>query len=156
MPAYRPQSVDRHDIFARSFFRAFFAAIPATATLVIDDAHAASGSDFDVLMSAAIREAPTEFALAILSRSDPSGALLENATRGAIQMLDPRSLAFSADEAVELLRDRVDEKAARRLHAQCDGWAAGMLLLAQRIAIRISSTTFSQRAIPTNVPCWPR
>ena len=46
-------------------------------------------------------------------------------------MLEPRSLAFSADEAVKLLRDRVDEKAARRLHAQCDGWAAG-LLLAQR------------------------
>jgi ATP/maltotriose-dependent transcriptional regulator MalT len=59
LPAYLPQNVDRLDIFARLFFRAFFAAIPATATLVLDDAHAASGSEFDVLVSAAIREAPT-------------------------------------------------------------------------------------------------
>jgi hypothetical protein len=82
-------------------------AIPATATLVLDDVHAASGGDFDAPVSAAIREAPNEVAFAILSRSDPSGVLLEEATRGAIQMLQSSSLTLTAEEAVELLRDRM-------------------------------------------------
>ena len=116
---------------------------------MLDDAHAASGSDFDVLVSAAIREAPSGVAFIILSRNDPSGVLLEEATRGAIQMLEPRSLAFSADEAMEFLRDRVDEKAARRLHAQCDGWVAGILLLAQRAELHLRGDTQVRDRIDT-------
>src|SRR4029078_12031825 len=36
-PALRPRDVDRLDVFARAFFRAFFRVVPAASTLVIDD-----------------------------------------------------------------------------------------------------------------------
>jgi len=52
--------------------------IPAAATLVFDDTHAASGSDFDVLLAAAVREVPPDVAFVILSRQDPAGVLLED------------------------------------------------------------------------------
>ena len=131
LPAYRPQDVERLDLFSRSFFRSFFDVIPAAATLVFDDTHAASASDFDVLLAAAVREVPSDVAFVILSRQDPAGVLLEEVTRGTIQTLQAGALAFSGDEAVELLADRVDHATARRLRAQTNGWVAGMLLLAQ-------------------------
>ena len=131
LPSYGPQDVERLDAFSRTFFRSFFGVIPAGATLVIDDAHAASGSDFDVLLAAAVREVPPDVACVILSHHDPAGPLLEEATRGAIQMLPSASLSFTRDEAEHLLANRTDRDTARRLHARTNGWVSGMLLLAQ-------------------------
>jgi LuxR family maltose regulon positive regulatory protein len=131
LPAYQPQDLERLDTFARSFFRAFFAAVPAAATLIVDDAHAAAGSEFDVLLAAAIREAPTDVSLLVLSRHEPAGALLDEVARGTLQRIEDDALAFTEDEAVELLGRRFERAAAQRLHAQAGGWAAGMLLLAQ-------------------------
>jgi len=134
LPAYRPQDVERLDLFSRTFFRSFFDVIPAAATLVLDDAHAASGTDFDVLLAAAVREAPSDVAFLVLSRHDPRGMLLEEVARGAIRTLQSASLAFTSNEATELLADSVDEATARRLQAQTNGWVAGMLLLAKGAA----------------------
>ena len=44
-----------------------FGVIPAAATLVLDEAHAASGSAFDILLAAAVREVPSDVAFVILS-----------------------------------------------------------------------------------------
>jgi ATP/maltotriose-dependent transcriptional regulator MalT/DNA-binding SARP family transcriptional activator len=131
LPAYQPQDVERLDMFARSFFRTFYAVVPAAPTLVIDDAHAAAGSDFDVLLAAAIREAPSDVSLLVLSRHEPTGALLDDVARGTLQRVEDEALAFSEDEAVELLAGRIGRAGATRLHVQAAGWAAGMLLLAQ-------------------------
>ena len=67
LPAYRPQDVERLDLFSRTFFRAFFGVIPAASALVLDEAHAASGSAFDILLAAAVREVPSDVAFVILS-----------------------------------------------------------------------------------------
>src|SRR5690349_1760153 len=131
LPSYRPRDVDRLDLFATSFFRAFFRVVPAASTLVIDDAHAASGETFEALLAAAIREAPTDIALAILSRHEPRGVLLDDVASGRLHLLDAIALAFDAEEAASLLADRVDSATARKLHHRSDGWAAGLLLLAQ-------------------------
>lgn len=131
LPAYQPHDLERLDLFARAFFRAFFAVVPAAATLVIDDAHAAAGTDFDVLLAAAIQEAPADVAFLVLSRNEPSGPLLDAVTRGALDLIQSGALAFTDDEAGELLADRVDHAQARRLQAQTSGWAAGLLMLAQ-------------------------
>lgn len=131
LPIYRGMEVEKLETFARKFFRSFFDAVPAGATLVVDDVHAAAGSDFDVLLAAAVREAPADAALLILSRRDPDGLLLEEIARGTIQILDSAALAFTAEEATGLLAHHVDAATARRLHAQTNGWAAGMLMLSQ-------------------------
>src|SRR5690242_16912328 len=60
LPSYRPRDVDRLDVFATSFFRAFFRVVPAASTLVVDDAHAAGGEAFLALLAAAMREAPAD------------------------------------------------------------------------------------------------
>ena len=130
VPSYQPQDQQRLGAFARNFFRAFFAAIPAAATLIVDDAHAAAGGDFDNLLAAAVREAPPDVSFLILSRHEPSGALLDEVARGAVQLLDDPALDFSADEAVELLGGRLDRTVAQGVQAQTGGWVAGMLLLA--------------------------
>jgi LuxR family maltose regulon positive regulatory protein len=131
LPRYTARELDRLDLFARTFFRAFFAVVPAAPTLVIDDAHAVGAETFSALLAAAVREAPQDVALLILSRQDPAGAVLEPIAAGALQVIDAAALAFTADEAANLLGGRMDAAAARRLHARTDGWAAGMLLLAQ-------------------------
>src|SRR5690349_9545751 len=58
LPIFRTRDVDRLDVFANTFFRAFFRVVPAASTLIVDDVHAAPGDAFPALLSAAIREAP--------------------------------------------------------------------------------------------------
>jgi DNA-binding SARP family transcriptional activator len=98
---------------------------------VIDDAHTAAGTEFDVLLSAAIHELPPDVALVIASRREPEGPLLDHVVRGTLRLVEDKALAFSEDEAVELLDGRIERSRARHLRAQVDGWAAGMLLFAQ-------------------------
>lgn len=131
LPAFSPHDVDRLDVFARTFFRAFFAVVPASSTLVVDDAHAAGDDAFPTLLAAAIREAPSDVAVVLLSRREPAGALLDEVASGRLHVLDGAELAFDAPEAITLLAGRVDAAKARQLQARTDGWAAGMLLLAQ-------------------------
>jgi ATP/maltotriose-dependent transcriptional regulator MalT/DNA-binding SARP family transcriptional activator len=138
LPIYRGRDVDRLDVFSRTFFRAFFGLVPAGATLVFDDAHAAAGTDFDALLAAAVREAPSDVALLIASRKDPEGALLEDLARGALRMIDAAALAFDRDEAANLLAGRVDRAHAHELQSQTNGWAAGLLLLANAHAKAIT------------------
>ncbi|HEX6795038.1 MAG TPA: BTAD domain-containing putative transcriptional regulator [Casimicrobiaceae bacterium] len=130
LPIYRGRDVEKLDVFSRTFFRAFFDLIPAGATLVLDDAHAASGTDFDILLVAIVREVPDDVALLIVSRKDPDGALLEDVARGALRMVDSAALAFTGDEATKLLASSVETARARELQSLTNGWAAGMLLLA--------------------------
>jgi DNA-binding SARP family transcriptional activator len=131
LPLFSPRDVDRLDVFARAFFRAFYAVVPAASTLVVDDVHAASGDAFNALLAAAIREAPPDVALVALSRQDPDGPLLDEVTSGRLQLFDGAALAFDPEEAALLLSGRVDVPLVKQLHARTDGWAAGMLLLAQ-------------------------
>ena len=130
IPGYRPQDAAGLAVFARSFFRAFFGAIPAASTLVVDDAHAAGG-EFATLLAAAIREAPHDVRMLVLGREAPAGIVLDELARGSVKVLDAATLAFTPDEAVELLADQVDPAQARVLCTRSDGWAGGLLLLAQ-------------------------
>ena len=130
IPGYRPQDAAGLAAFARSFFRAFFSAIPAASTLVVDDAHAAGGQ-FATLLAAAIREAPHDVRMIVLGREAPTGIVLDEVARGAVKVLDAGALAFTPDEAVALLVDQVDPARARAMCARADGWASGLLLLAQ-------------------------
>ena len=131
LPAYRQRDVDRLDVFATSFFRAFFRVVPAASTLIVDDAHAAHGEAFLTLLAAAIREAPPDVAVVLLSRREPAGPLLDDVANGRLGVLDGGDLAFDEAETIALLAGRVDPLAARQLHARTDGWAAGLLLLAR-------------------------
>ncbi len=131
LPAYQPLEPEQLERFARSFFRRFFETIPAATTLVVDDAHTAAGTEFEVLLSAAIHEAPSDVAFVIASRREPEGPLLDHVIRGTLRLIEDRALAFSDDEAVDLLDGRVERSRARQLRSQVDGWAAGILLFAQ-------------------------
>lgn len=130
IPGYRPQGGASLAAFARSFFRAFFGVIPAASTLVVDDVHAAGG-DFATLLAAAIHEAPHDVRMLVLGREAPSGALLDDVARGGLRVFDAAELAFTPDEAVDLLADQIDPAHARKLCVRADGWASGLLLLAQ-------------------------
>lgn len=130
LPIYRGRDVEKLDVFSRTFFRAFFDVVPAATTLVLDDAHAAAGTDFDTLLGAVVREAPADVALLIASRKDPDGPLLEDVARGTLRIVDSGALAFTVDEATKLFARSVDAATARELQARTNGWAAGMLLLA--------------------------
>ncbi len=121
----------RLDRFARRFFRAFFERVPAASTFVVDDAHAVQDDTFNVLLSAAVREAPHDVAFAILSRHEPVGVLLDDVAAGRIALFDAEALAFTRDETAALLSGRMDARDAYRLHARVHGWAAGLTLLAQ-------------------------
>ncbi len=131
LPPYHPRDLDRLDRFALAYFRAFFAVVPAASKLVVDDAHAPTGEAFAVLLDAMVRELPGDVTLVVLSRHDPDGLLLDQVARGGLQVLDAAGLSFDDEEAARLLAGRVDATLAHRLRSRAQGWAAGILLLAQ-------------------------
>lgn len=130
VPAYRVRDVERLDVFARTFFRSFFTVIPAASTLVIDDAHAAAGTDFDALLAAAIAEAPTDVAVVVASRAEPAGPLLDALAQGALEVVPGAALVFTDAEMRDLLGREVDQALLRRLKIETGGWAAGLRMLA--------------------------
>ena len=145
LPSYLPREVGRLEVIATSFFRAFFRVVPAASTLVVDDAHAAAGDAFATLLAAAIREAPPDVAVVVLSRHEPGGPLLDDVASGRLHVLDGAALAFDAKESVSLLAERVEADAAQQLQARTGGWAAGMLLLAQSNEAAPAGHAASQR-----------
>ena len=146
LPAWRPGPGVDVAAFARMFFRAFFARVPAASTLVIDDAHNAAG-DFDALVTAAIREVPDDVAMLVVGRSDPAGAVLGELARGRVNVLDARELSFTEEEAVELLADRMDPERARRACARTDGWPTGLRLFAETPADALDAMPSALRSL---------
>ena len=113
--------------FARRFFAAFYAALPANSSLVFDRWEAADAVTLDALLDVAITELPEGLRLLVTSRAEPSPSLLHWQTHGAMAQLQSPELRLTLAEARALAADAPD--AADLLHARADGWTAGFVLL---------------------------
>jgi LuxR family maltose regulon positive regulatory protein len=139
LPRFGPEYAAQPAAFARRFFRAFFARTPASAVTVIDDIHHAATALVPEVVAAAIDELPNDQTLILLSREACSSALTARRAGGRLVTVDESTLRFDDVESAALLDTLLGEQADAtqrvRLQRTANGWAAGLVLLAEHQAM---------------------
>ncbi|MFO1318870.1 MAG: BTAD domain-containing putative transcriptional regulator [Burkholderiales bacterium] len=135
LPLFTPEYLPDIAGFARRFFREAFRRLPPQTPIVIDNYHElATDSPLHAALAAASGEIPSEANVVVVSRAEPPPAYAELLLRECISVLPWAELKLTAPEceAVAAARGVRDAGLAARLHAQTDGWFAGLALLLER------------------------
>jgi DNA-binding SARP family transcriptional activator len=135
LPVFQVQHLGSLRAFARRFFEALFAALPARAVLVLDNCHAVAGDRaFTDILDEAVAAVPAARGLVLVSRAEPPAALARQIVSQRLASVTGEELRFSDREAGALARARVPARARRdrrtlaALCALANGWAAGLVL----------------------------
>jgi ATP/maltotriose-dependent transcriptional regulator MalT/DNA-binding SARP family transcriptional activator len=143
LPAYRPDPPGALAAFARRFFAALFAAVPPRTTLVLDNLqNAPPGSSWPELLRRALDVIPPERTVVLISRDTPTPDLARAIVNGRVAVVGWRDLRLTETEARGLVRRggrRPDAELLGQLYRQTDGWAAGLVLLAELGAIEAAA-----------------
>ncbi|HET9317777.1 MAG TPA: hypothetical protein VFQ51_19440, partial [Vicinamibacteria bacterium] len=135
LPVFGPEYADQPRAFARRFFRAWFQRVPDGTLLVLDDLQDADTPEFREVLSVLLAELPDTLACACLSRTRPPAALDELALRARLTLLEQEVLEFSTRDARLLIARRAGERPGAIDPDLARGWAAGLVLIAERAAV---------------------
>lgn len=106
------------------------ATIPDDFVLVFDDVHALDGEGVLDALTRLTSDLPPNVHLAMTSRHE-LGAARSRLAAGGATLIGEDALAFSFDEATELLADApgaIGEAEIGEIHERTEGWVAGLLL----------------------------
>ncbi len=143
LPRLLPEAVGSLPLFARRYFEALFARLPRPSVIVVEDfQEAAEGSPVHEVLREASSELPGGVNLVVLSRRDVPPALARARAGGRVAVLGEADLRFSRDETARIVRRALKgtvprgvgrDAAAAAIHETTDGWAAGVVLLVERV-----------------------
>ncbi len=135
LPGFGVEYAQRPVDFARRFLREFFDRLPKGAAFVLDDLHDADDPLFTEILKVLAEEVPPDIRCLVTSRRRPSAGLFELEARGHIRVIGEEALGFSVAETATLatIRGHRDVDVAR-IHRMSRGWAAGVVLLFERLA----------------------
>lgn len=106
--------------------------------LVLDDFHAVHSAEVHRQLSRLLEHRPAALHLLLLTRSDPPLTTGRLRLRGELVEIRSGDLHFTVSEAGELMRGRLgadlDDGDLHRLVERTEGWAAGLHLVALRLA----------------------
>jgi LuxR family transcriptional regulator, maltose regulon positive regulatory protein len=105
--------------------------------LVLDDVHALQHPTAIASLELLLRRSPSNLHLVFSGRAEPPIGLPRLRLRGVLKEIRARDLAFTLEETAELVRrHEVGLSAAdlEVLHAQTDGWAAGLQIACMAVA----------------------
>ncbi len=131
LPRFTPEMHSDLEGFARAFARAAFARLPERTVIVLDNVHEADSTDFARILGVLFAELPEGLAGIAVGRAAPPGALAGLVGNRRVGVLGGEALRFSLEESEELVGERIGSKAdLSRIHAEVEGWAAGLILRA--------------------------
>jgi LuxR family maltose regulon positive regulatory protein len=122
--------------FTRRFFRTYFARLPATAVVVLDNFQEAGSSDaFHAVFRDALNEVRDGLTLIVISRTDPPAPFVHALANGLIGRIGWDEIKLTADEMRSIIDGEraFDDATVRALQEQSGGWAAGLLLMLQHV-----------------------
>ena len=137
LPLFTSEYMADLGAFSRRFFRELFARLAAGSCLVLDNFQEVEGArTFQAVFSEALELVRDGTNVFVLSRGEPPPAcarLLANDRIGELRWDD---LRLTRDEAAALAiaKERFDADAIDALHAESQGWAAGLVLMLERFA----------------------
>ncbi len=135
LPLLTPEYLPDLAGFARRWFRQFFSRLNPPSLLVFDNYQEASESQLDAVLSAVVAEIPEGCNLVVMSRTDPPGVFSRALAHGEISVLGWEDLRLTIEEttAVAIARGVSSRDTVSAIHAQCEGWAAGLTLMLERV-----------------------
>jgi len=108
------------------------ARVPGRVTLVLDDFHVITNPDVLACFGDLVEHLPLSVGFVVAARSDPPMPLARLRVRGEMAEIRPDVLAFSDEEAAQLLTGTLDlSLSPEHVHAlrdRTEGWAAGLYL----------------------------
>ena len=122
--------------FSRRFFRQFYARLAQPAVVVLDNFQdAPEDSPFVAIVREALSEIPQGVNVILCSRSDPPPDFARFVINERMAILDWKELRLSLEEVRQIahVRAPLDDSILREIHAQSDGWAAGVTLMLEQV-----------------------
>ena len=150
LPLLTPEYLPDLKGFSRRYFRVLFGMLPQRAVLVLDNYHEiAETSPLHAMLREAFAEIPATVTILIASRSGPPPEYARLIAARALARLDWEQLRLTRAEvdAVVSQSGPVASEELDALCAQCDGWAAGLVLLLEQ-----RSGNDARRAAPSGSP----
>lgn len=132
LPVFGPEYADQPADFARRFFRAWFSRLAKRPLLVLDDLHYADTPAFRKILAILLRELPDDQRCVCLSRNLVPAELKDLGFKGRLMLVEEGVLRFSEREARALLATRLSGRAGSIDVSAARGWAAGLIMMADR------------------------
>lgn len=136
LPLLTPEHLADVAGFARRFFRELFVRLGESAVLVLDNFQdAGGGAVFHDIARIAIQNAPPGITIIVVSRTAPDESFsLANANR-LLTLIEWGPLKLTREESRQIARPfaPMDDAVLDELHDRSGGWAAGLVLLAERL-----------------------
>lgn len=133
LPLLTPEYLAGIPTFTRRYFETLYSRCK---TIVFDNYQdVPAASSFHNMIATALDALPDGVHIVVISRSAPPPALARLQTNGKIGLLPYSDIRFTCDESRELVQRRIphlDDEFMRALHEKTAGWAAGIILMAER------------------------
>ena len=136
LPTLTPEHGSDLPRFTRRYFRELWSRLPTPSALVLDNyQEVATESAFHAVIATAMEEIPAGINLIVVSRADPPPNFARALANDAVGHLGWDDLRLTLEEtaAISLGKTRLDDEALRSLHEQANGWAAGLVLMLERL-----------------------
>ncbi|HKB82340.1 MAG TPA: hypothetical protein VKD04_03925 [Burkholderiales bacterium] len=136
LPLLTPEHLADVQGFARRFFRELFDRLGTPAVLVLDNfQEAGDAAVFHEVARIAIENAPSGISVVVVSRTVPGEDFALPSTNRLLALIDWEALKLTREESRRIAQCHVsmDDRVLDELHERSGGWAAGLILLAERL-----------------------
>lgn len=136
LPLLTPEHLADVPAFARRYFRELFSRLAAPAVLVLDNfQEAGNEAVFHEIVRIAIENAPHGIQIVIVSRVVPDGNFALLSANRALALIEWEPLKLTREESRQIVQQHapMDDRLLDELHSRSGGWAAGLILLAERL-----------------------
>ena len=134
LPLLTPEYLAGISTFTRRYFEILFSCCK---TIVLDNYQDVSAAaPFHDMIATAIDTAPDGVRVVVLSRTEPPPAMARLQANGRMNLLNYSDIRLTFCESMELVQGRIlnpDNEFIRALHEKTAGWAAGMILMLERM-----------------------
>ncbi len=135
LPLLTPEHLADVPGFARRFFRELFARLGESAVLVLDNFQEAGGDILHQVVRIAIENVPLGATIVIVSRALPDEEFGLPLANRLLRLIEWEPLKLTREESATIARAHaaLNDALLDELYERSGGWAAGLILLAERL-----------------------
>jgi len=138
MPLLTPEYLQDIATFSRRFFEKLCSLLAPSSVLVFDNYHEVpDDSRFHEFFRVGLAAVPKGITVILISRSDPPPSLIRLRASQKLTLIGWEDIRLTPDESYRILRGEeyffLSEGAAQAIYEKAQGWAAGLILLGERL-----------------------